>query len=259
MRRRWAPGACLLLGLLGASPPAGEAALCTLSWDPPPLTAGLTGYWLYASAVPGVHPWADRVLIPLTALPDPAHPRWTGQCAPDRYWVVTAAYGSAVESQWSNEVRVTAQDLQSDAPPRLTGLVQEQVALPLPVVAVTASASTPPTTPTETRDGKLTTWWSAEGLGQWIQFDLGQPRELQALRLAWYVGATRQARYDVLISLDGQTWQRVATGPSSGTSTGFETVVLAPPFPPARYVRLVGQGNTLNTRISVTEVELLGR
>ncbi|HEY0640163.1 MAG TPA: discoidin domain-containing protein [Pseudonocardiaceae bacterium] len=125
----------------------------------------------------------------------------------------------------------------------------------LPVVAVTASAHDG-NVPANTRDGNLSTRWSALGDPQWIQFDLGQSATVGSLTIAWYQGNERQSRFDVQTSATGTTWTTVHTGLSSGTTTGFETVDVTDST--GRHVRIVGHGNTDNTWNSITEVTILG-
>jgi F5/8 type C domain len=125
----------------------------------------------------------------------------------------------------------------------------------LPVAAVTAS-SHDGNVPQNAVDGNLGTRWSAEGDPEWIQFDLGQSYTVGSVRVAWYQGDQRQARFDVQTSVTGSSWSTVHSGLSSGTTTGLETVDFADST--GRYVRIVGHGNTDNAWNSITEVEVFG-
>src|SRR5215207_916399 len=78
----------------------------------------------------------------------------------------------------------------------------------LPVTAVTAS-SHDGNVPQNAIDGDLGTRWSAEGDPQGIQFDLGQSYTLGSVRMAWYQGDQRQARFDVQVSGTGTSWTTV--------------------------------------------------
>jgi endoglucanase len=127
----------------------------------------------------------------------------------------------------------------------------------LPVTEVSASASQDPNLPENTRDGDLDTRWSAEGVGQWISFDLGSSYTVEALQLAWYLGNTRRSFFSVQTSLDGVAWSAVlATASSSGTTTDLETVDI--PETLARFVRIVGGGNSVNAWNSLCEARILG-
>jgi F5/8 type C domain-containing protein len=113
--------------------------------------------------------------------------------------------------------------------------------------------------PANTVDGSLATRWSANGDPQWIQYDLGATRSIESIRIAWYNGNLRASTFDVLV---GDTaagpWTTVASGlQSSGATTALETYDV--PDAGARYVRVVGHGNNVNTWNSLTEAEVWGR
>ncbi|MHA6484946.1 S-layer homology domain-containing protein [Paenibacillus sp. strain BS8-2] len=138
-------------------------------------------------------------------------------------------------------------------------LIGEPEGLPRYEVAeVTASAvpeAAQGNTPEKTIDGNLDTRWSAPGK-QWIQYDLGGVEQIAALSAAFYNGAARQSYFDWEISLDGMSWTKLLTVVSSGTTALPETQLV--PTTEARYVRLVGYGNSSNNYNSLTEVALYG-
>jgi hypothetical protein len=124
--------------------------------------------------------------------------------------------------------------------------------------AVTASANDG-NVPSNTVDGNLSTRWSAQGSGVWIQYNLGSCQAIDYARIAWSEGNTRKATFSVSVSKDGgATWAQVlGNTQSSGTTTSFETVQL--PDPAANMVRIYGYGNTStdsSTWTSITELEL---
>jgi len=137
-----------------------------------------------------------------------------------------------------------------------TDPVSVTAAVDLPVSAVLASADDGQNFAANTRDGDLSTRWSGSGDGVWIRFDLGTAVSVHYLRVAWYHGDERVASFDVQTSTDAATWTTRWTGQSSGTTTGFETVDFADVA--ARYVRIVGHGNTVNGWTSITEVDVFG-
>ena len=126
----------------------------------------------------------------------------------------------------------------------------------LHVTHVTASADDG-NKPDNTIDGNVDSRWSAEG-EQWIQWDLGEVRSVQGVRIAFFKGDSRRARFDLEVSTtDGGSSDRVLRDrQSTGTTTEFETFDFAPV--PARYVRYVGHGNSDTEWNSLTEVEVLG-
>jgi hypothetical protein len=94
-------------------------------------------------------------------------------------------------------------------------------------------------------------------VGQSITFDTGRVGGLATVKLAWYQGDTRRARFDILTSSDNITWKTLAAGAtSSGTSTALETYPLAAAT--GRYVRIVNRGNSPNTFISLLEARVNG-
>jgi len=110
--------------------------------------------------------------------------------------------------------------------------------------------------PGNTVDDNLSTRWSALGDGHWIQYDLGATRTLAYLRLAWYNGNTRRATFDVQAAdAPAGPWRTLLAGrQSSGTTTALETHDFTDNA--ARYVRIVGHGNTANLWNSITETAI---
>jgi len=124
----------------------------------------------------------------------------------------------------------------------------------LSVVAVAASANDG-NIPQNTIDGSLATRWSVQGDGQWIRYDLGAITALDQVDIAWYLGDTRIAYFDIQVSLDTVTWTKVFSGQSSGQTLQLESYAF--PTTTGRYVRIVGHGNSTSTWNSITEMEIL--
>ena len=126
----------------------------------------------------------------------------------------------------------------------------------LDVVAVTASGDDGHV-PANTLDGDLATRWSAEGDGVWIRYDLGSTQTVGSVSIAWYQGDTRRETFDVQVSGTGSSWTTVLAGErTSGTTASAVTYDFADA--PARYVRVVGHGNTYNDWTSISETKILG-
>jgi uncharacterized protein YjdB len=125
----------------------------------------------------------------------------------------------------------------------------------LPVVSVVASANDG-NLPQNTLDKSLATRWSAQGDGQWIQYDLGALANIDHLDIAWYLGDTRVASFDIAVSLDAVSWTTVFSGQSSGQTLQLESYAF--PTTSGRYVRIVGHGNSTSAWNSITEVAILG-
>ncbi len=129
----------------------------------------------------------------------------------------------------------------------------------IPASAVTASTydTANNAVPANAVDGSLATRWAGSGDGAFITFDLGPSQQVNYLKIAWYQGNTRTTTFDIKVSTDGLAFTNVYSGVSSGTTTALETYDFADT--PARYVRIVGHGNSSgNGWNSITEVEVWG-
>jgi len=101
--------------------------------------------------------------------------------------------------------------------------------------------------PVEVMDGDTasSSRWSGFGGTErdvWLRFDLSRAVRLDEVRLYFYAGASRVASFSIDVSSDGSAWERVFTGSSSGTATGFESF----PFTGevvASSIRFNGAGN----------------
>lgn len=127
---------------------------------------------------------------------------------------------------------------------------------PYPIAAVEASSvpeAAQGNTPDKTIDGNLDTRWSAPGK-QWIRYDLGAVKPVGAVSIAIFNGTTRSAYFDIQASVDGQQWTTVFSGESSGTTVQPEAFLLQ--GVQARYIRIVGSGNSANNYNSITEVAI---
>ncbi|WP_407564614.1 chondroitinase-B domain-containing protein [Streptomyces sp. 184] len=108
-----------------------------------------------------------------------------------------------------------------------------------------------------TLDGDLSTRWSAEGEGVWIRYDLGSPQTVGSTTVAWHQGDTRKNTFDVQLSDDGSSWTTVLSQKSSsGTTLQPQSYDFADTS--ARYLRIVGHGNTANDWTSITETAIYG-
>ncbi|MBO9201703.1 MULTISPECIES: PQQ-dependent sugar dehydrogenase [Niastella] len=109
--------------------------------------------------------------------------------------------------------------------------------------------------PANVLDNNLSTRWSASGDGQWIQFCLNNTTTFTGVQIAFYQGNTRTSTFDILTGIDGSSWTTAASGlVSSGTSLNLQTFTITPRT--AKYVRIVGHGNSVNAWNSYTEVKI---
>jgi hypothetical protein len=133
----------------------------------------------------------------------------------------------------------------------------------LQVTGVTAS-SHDGNIPENTIDGNMSTRWSAQSLGnlgsrtpEWIQFDLGAINKVSYIKLAYASGNVRKSYFDLEVSTDGVNWTEAAQGiETSGATLEFETYELHQLN--AKYVKLIGYGNTSSGWNSINEVAIYG-
>ncbi|WNR45769.1 OmpL47-type beta-barrel domain-containing protein [Paenibacillus roseipurpureus] len=119
----------------------------------------------------------------------------------------------------------------------------------------------PGNTPENTLDGNGSTRWSAQGAGQWIQYNLGQDQLISEVQLAFNQSDARKYTFDVLVSTDGITYTKVldrvissltpATNPVEYPLQSFSFSPIA-----ARLVKIVGYGSTVNDWNNYTEVRI---
>ncbi|MDD9266367.1 cadherin-like beta sandwich domain-containing protein [Paenibacillus sp. GCM10023248] len=123
---------------------------------------------------------------------------------------------------------------------------------PLQIVEVNASSSDG-NVESNTLDNNLFSRWSASGDGQYIMFDLGQPKTIGYVGIAFYKGDLRTTLIDIQTSNDAQSWTNVFTGNSRPGTVDMQAFDI--PDTNARFVRIVGHGNSDgSTFTSLTEV-----
>lgn len=126
----------------------------------------------------------------------------------------------------------------------------------IPAAAVTASASAGGYPPAASVDSDLASAWAASGAGQWIRYDLQAPQTVSHVGVAWYRGDKGRMSFEIQTSDDGSSFTTVYSGQSSGTTTAVETYDF--PDVSARYVRILGHGNSVNSWNLIAETEIHG-
>lgn len=121
------------------------------------------------------------------------------------------------------------------------------------IAAVTASGYQTGTTntPDKTLDLDYSTRWSCDGKGQWIMYDLGDVKQVTSVDVAFYSGNTRKGIFSINLSENGTDFTEVYNGQSSGTTADLENYDF--PDQNARYIKIMGNGNTQSTWNSITE------
>lgn len=124
------------------------------------------------------------------------------------------------------------------------------------VVSVTASGYEPGTTNTadKTLDYDSNTRWSCDGKGQWILYDLGALKMVNSVDLAFFNGNIRKGIFAINLMKTLNDSVQVFNGRSSGTTAALENYDFTDQQ--ARYVKIIGQGNTSSTWNSITETRI---
>ena len=126
----------------------------------------------------------------------------------------------------------------------------------LPISAVTANGAQSTNPASEAVDNDATTRWSNEGLGSWIRLDLGSQKTVCSVNISWYNGNTRQNTFEIAVSNDGNTFTKIFSSKSSGTTTAAEKYDVTDSQ--GRYVKITVTGNTQSDWVSITEIDVIG-
>ena len=135
----------------------------------------------------------------------------------------------------------------------LAGPAAAQTEITPAASAVTASTNDG-NLPGNVVDNSLSTRWSANGDGQWLQLDMGTAQTVAFVKVAVYNGNSRRNHFDIQVSSGSGIWTTVWSGSSSGTTTAEETYDFADVS--ARWVRYLGHMNSVNGFNSVTEISI---
>ena len=100
-------------------------------------------------------------------------------------------------------------------------------------------------------DDDLTTRWTGMAIGEYAVFDLGSVQAVDGIGAAFWKGAERQYFFDIYVSTDGENWTEAYM---DGTSSGETEQIAAYGFDSsmqARYIKMVGRGNTVDSASKV--------
>ena len=110
-------------------------------------------------------------------------------------------------------------------------------------------------------DGNIGTMWSAVGNDQWIILELKELFNIQHVKVAFQPGQKKESYFDVLGSNDKENWEPVL---SKSISCNFSGDMQVFEFPPSkseeeyRYIKLIGQGNSLDNWNFISEFRIFG-
>ena len=128
----------------------------------------------------------------------------------------------------------------------------------IPVMSVSVSSQPEPENHKDNMlDNDLTTRWTGMAIGEYAVFDLGAVQPVDGVGLAFWKGAERQYFFDVYVSEDGNNWKEAYM---DGTSNGDTEQIAAYGFENrmnARFIKVVGRGNTVDSasRVNINCLE----
>lgn len=103
-------------------------------------------------------------------------------------------------------------------------------------------------------DDDFSTAWSSYGDGHWVRVGLSGRHTLDSLDIAFPRGDQRDAYFNIESSIDGQNWQLIWAGIQPIRTLSLQTIDF--PAVVARYVRVVGFGNSHDEENSISELRL---
>ena len=121
-------------------------------------------------------------------------------------------------------------------------------------LGVTASAAddgNPPELSIDKNSAAESRWASAGE--QWIHYRIGdKPLNVDSVTIQFWNGDTRKFKFDLAVSVDGQTWTTVLKdGQSSGQTREAETFSFAATS--ARFIKFLGHGSSANNYNHIVE------
>ena len=129
------------------------------------------------------------------------------------------------------------------------------------VIAVEAMDFQTPYLPYNAVDGNIGTMWSAIGSDQWIILELKEFFNIQHIKVAFQPGQKKESYFDILGSNDKENWEPVLTKSRSCDFSGDMQVFEFPPSKSEKeykYIKLVGQGNSLDNWNFISEFRIFG-
>ncbi|MDA3816464.1 MAG: discoidin domain-containing protein, partial [Prolixibacteraceae bacterium] len=127
----------------------------------------------------------------------------------------------------------------------------------LNIVSAVASTEQSGNEASNTIDGDLTNRWSGEGDGAYIDLELDGTHEVAFVKVGLYKGDERSSMFDILTSTDGTDFTEALMDITSEISDE-EFVIYDFDDIDAKYVRIVGHGNSGSEWNSFTEFEVWG-
>jgi hypothetical protein len=126
--------------------------------------------------------------------------------------------------------------------------------LNIPADHISSISNSPNKTEDNSVDNDLSTKWSNLGLGSWLQFDLGQEKQICDIGISWYKGNLRYIDFIVSVSSDGYDFRQVFSSTNSYNTDEIEVYDI--PDTVGKYLRITVTGNSVNDWASINEVDI---
>ena len=112
--------------------------------------------------------------------------------------------------------------------------------------------------PSDAIDGSSSTWWSYNGDNPWIDISLYDPQSICGLSVQWNKGNERSYTFEIEVSQDGNTYEKVFEGHNKKGSTVPETYSF-PDVIEGKFVKLTVTSTSSNDGwASIQEISALG-
>ncbi|KRE69601.1 polysaccharide lyase family 8 super-sandwich domain-containing protein [Paenibacillus sp. Soil750] len=110
--------------------------------------------------------------------------------------------------------------------------------------------------PENTLDNNISSRWTSVGDGQWIQYDLAKVQPVGYVGINFLSQAARASMFNIQVSSNNTVWTTVYSGSSIVGVYASTIQVFDFPDVYARYVKIVGHGNTTNAYNHIQEVQI---
>ena len=107
--------------------------------------------------------------------------------------------------------------------------------------------------PADAIDGNRDSYWSSSNYGASIRADLGSPKTVCSISIVWHEGDSKQYRFAIGLSNNGQRFTTAGIFVSSDTAQAQTYDI---PDISARYVRITVYGNTIDTSAGIAELAI---
>ena len=129
--------------------------------------------------------------------------------------------------------------------------------LSIPADHVSSIGSALPSPEKNSIDNDISTKWSNLGLGSWLQFDLGQEKQICDIGISWYKGDIRDIDFIISVSSDGDEFRQIFSSTNSYTTDAIEVYDI--PDTVGKYLRLTVIGNSMNNWASINEIDIFAK